>query len=76
YDSEAEREIVRTSYEKASGVEIKRQHMNAFGVFSILAFIAAQHDRYFTESWFQESMKGWTSTLFVNLLNELAIMSH
>ncbi|MDE6128577.1 MAG: phosphotransferase, partial [Lachnospiraceae bacterium] len=76
YDSEAEREIVRTSYEKASGVEIKRQHMNAFGVFSILAFIAAQHDRYFTESWFQESMKSWTSTLFADLLNELAIMSH
>lgn len=76
YDNEAEREIVRTSYEKASGVEIKPQHMNAFGIFSILAFIASQHDRYWTESWFQESMKNWTSTLFADLLNELAIISH
>lgn len=76
YNSEAEREIVRISYEKASGVEIKRQHMNAFGIFSILAFIAAQHDRYFLENWFQESMKNWTSTLFADLLNELAIISH
>lgn len=76
YDGEAEREIVRTSYEKASGVEIKPQHMNAFGIFSILAFIAAQHDRYWTESWFQESMKNWTSTLFADLLNGLAIISH
>ncbi|MBD5534457.1 MAG: phosphotransferase [Lachnospiraceae bacterium] len=76
YDSEEEREIVRTSYEKASGVEIKRQHMNAFGIFSILAFIASQHDRYWTEAWFQESMKKWTSTLFADLLNALAITSH
>lgn len=76
YNSEAEREIVRISYEKASGVEIKRQHMNAFGIFSILSFIAAQHDRYFLENWFQESMKNWTSTLFADLLNELAIISH
>ncbi len=70
YENEEYREVFRTSYEEASGVEIKRHHMKAFGIFSILAFIATQHDRYWTELWFQDSIANWTGTLFVELLNE------
>lgn len=70
YEREEEQEAVRIAYEAASGVMIAPHHMKAFGIFSILAFIAAQHDRYWTEEWFRKSMERWTSTLFVDLLNE------
>lgn len=69
YEHEEEQEAVRTAYEAASGITIAPHHMKAFGIFSILAFIAAQHDRYWTEEWFRKSMERWTNTLFVDLLN-------
>lgn len=69
YEREEEREAVRTAYESASGIAITPHHMKAFGIFSILAFIAAQHERYWTEAWFRKAMERWTNTLFVDLLN-------
>lgn len=68
YDNEKEREAVRASYEAASGVTIRPRHMKAFGIFSILAFIAAQHDRYWKEAWFREAMVRWMDTEFSELL--------
>lgn len=68
YDNEKEREAVRVSYEAASGVAVKPRHMKAFGIFSILAFIAAQHDRYWKEAWFREAMVRWMGTEFSELL--------
>lgn len=70
YALEEEQEAVRTAYEAASGIMIAPRHMKAFGIFSILAFIAAQHDRYWKEEWFRKSMERWTSTLFIGLLND------
>lgn len=70
YEREEEREAVRAAYEAASGIVIAPHHMKAFGIFSILAFIAAQHERYWTEDWFRKAMERWTNTLFVDLLNE------
>ena len=67
YENEEDREAVRIGYEKASGVEVKQYHVRAFGIFSFLAFIAAQHDRYWTEAWFQDSLLRWADTLFKDL---------
>lgn len=70
YENEEDQEVFRTSYEAASGVEIKRHHMKAFGIFSMLAYIAAQHNRYWTEPWFQEMIANNIDILFVEFLNE------
>lgn len=70
YKQEYAREAVRISYEKASGIKIPRHHMKAFDLFSILLFIALQHDRYWAEPWFQDSLIRWTGTEFPALWNE------
>ncbi len=68
FQEEKEREAVRLSYERASGIPIEKRHMNAFGIFSILLFVTLQHDRHWEQEWFQNSMIRWRDTLFSEML--------
>lgn len=59
-----EQESIRESYERNAGIAIDRHHMQSFLVFSVLLFIAAQHNRFWKEKWFRDSMVRWTGGLF------------
>ncbi|MCI8350844.1 MAG: phosphotransferase [Oscillospiraceae bacterium] len=63
-----QREQVRRSYEAAGGVEIPRHHLDAFGAFSILLFLSAQHDKVWREDWFREAMARWCETEFARVV--------
>lgn len=69
FAEEKEREAVRLSYERESGVPIEKRHMNAFGIFSILLFVTLQHDRHWEQEWFRDAMIRWRDTVFSELLS-------
>ncbi len=64
YKAPREWERIRESYQRESGFGVDRHHMHGFMAFSVLLFIAAQHNRFWRERWFQESMERWTGGLF------------
>lgn len=68
FEEEALREAVRAGYEKASGFAIERHHMEVFGAFSILLFVAAQHDKVWQEEWFPEVLERWCGTEFARVI--------
>ena len=70
YSGEDEWERVREGYEKAGGVPIEKYHMEAFRAFSVLGFIASQHDRYWREERFKSSLTRWTNTIFLKVLSK------
>ncbi len=63
-----EQESIRESYERAAGITIDGHHMQGFLAFSVLLFIAAQHNRFWKEKWFRDSMNRWTGGLFQEVL--------
>lgn len=68
YESKEAQERIRTSYEEESGIAIEKHHMEAFLAFSVLLFVAAQHNRYGREKWFQDCMVRWTKGLFRDVI--------
>lgn len=64
YRGRREWESIRESYGRESGFPVDPHHMHSFMAFSVLLFIAAQHNRFWRERWFRESMARWTGGLF------------
>ena len=68
YINVQEQERIRERYERAGGIAIERHHMRSFLAFSVLLFIAAQHNRFWQEKWFKDSMIRWVGGLFQEVL--------
>lgn len=68
YAGEEEWSYIREGYERAGGVAMDPHYTEAFLAFSILLFVAAQHNRYGKEKWFRESVERWTVGLFREVL--------
>lgn len=64
YRGRREWERIRESYGRESGFPVEPHHMHSFMAFSVLLFIAAQHNRFWRERLFRESMARWTGGLF------------
>lgn len=70
YEDKDLQEQIRKSYEKTGKIAIKQHHMEAFLAFSILLFVTAQHNRFWREKWFQDSMQRWAGGLFDQVLRQ------
>lgn len=65
YQDEESRSLVLKGL-RESGEEIDEKDTELFISMSILLFICSQHGRYFSESWFSESMERWCTTFFIH----------
>lgn len=68
YSHMREQESIRKSYERTGRIVIERHHMQSFLAFSVLLFIAAQHNRFWQQKWFKDSMIRWVGGLFQEVL--------